>query len=50
VPARIERRISFVTCSDSDRLSMGRTDPELADAIDMSAPRCSMMLERRYQK
>jgi len=35
-PARIERRISLVTCSDSDRVSMGRTDPELADAIVMS--------------
>jgi hypothetical protein len=39
VPARIERRISLVTCSESDRLSMGRTDPELADVIVMSAPR-----------
>src|SRR5271170_2104566 len=37
-PARIERRISLVTCSDSDRLSMGRTDPELADVTVMSAP------------
>src|ERR1700733_4708480 len=61
VPARIERRISLVTCSDTDRDSMGRTDPELADAIVMSAPigsrgsspvgsRGSRLFRRRYQK
>ena len=35
----MERRISLVTCSDTDRVSMGRTDPELADAIIMLLPR-----------